>query len=74
MCEVCWIERHESITSFKKLYLRMYHALKQLESNSNIETSKAAFQLCSAISALNFVISLHVIENIFFPTLPLCIT
>jgi len=73
MCETHWIERHESITRFKELYLSFYHALKQLKSNSNIEKSKAAFQLSSAISASNFVIYLHVIENIFSLTLPLCI-
>lgn len=73
LCETRWIERHESITRFKELYLAIYHALKQLESSSNIETSKTAFQLSSAISASNFLISLHVIENIFALTLPLCI-
>ncbi|KAL4097919.1 hypothetical protein QTP88_022611 [Uroleucon formosanum] len=59
ICETHWIERHESITRFKELYLSIYHALKQLESNYNIETSKAAFQLSSAISISNFVTSLH---------------
>ncbi|CAI6351591.1 unnamed protein product [Macrosiphum euphorbiae] len=59
MCETRWIERHESITRFKELYLSIYHALKQLESNYNIETSNAAFQLSSAISTSNFVVSLH---------------
>jgi len=65
MCETRWIKRHESITRFKELYLSISHALIILENNYNIETSKAAFQLSSAISASNFVISLHVIENIF---------
>jgi len=75
MCETRWIERYESITRFKEMYLSIYHASKQLKSNSNIETSKAAFKLSSTIesSTLNFVVSLHVIENIFSLTLPLCI-
>lgn len=57
---------------FKELYLAIYRALKELECNSNVETSKTVFQLSSTLSASNLVIFLHVLENIFVMTLPLC--
>lgn len=40
MCETRWIEHRDSITRSKELYLTIYYALKQSESNSSIETSK----------------------------------
>jgi hypothetical protein len=58
MCEIRWVERHDSLLPFKELYLPITNTLRELEQYHNLETSKLAFQLSKTTTSSSFVISL----------------
>jgi len=39
LCETRWVERHDALITFKSLYIYLVHALKDLQNDTNPETS-----------------------------------
>ncbi|KAF0745937.1 zinc finger MYM-type protein 1-like [Aphis craccivora] len=72
LCEIRWINRHDSLISFKELYIYTVATLNNLEyHDSNLETSSKASLYVSAITKNDFLISLEVAVTCFSYTLQL---
>lgn len=72
LCEIRWINRHDSLISFKELYIYTIATLNNLEyHDSNLETSSKASLYVSAITKSDFLMSLEVAVTCFSYTLQL---
>lgn len=72
LCETRWVDRHDSLISFKELYIYTVATLEHLEHHdSNPETSSKASLYVSAITKSDFLVSLEVAVICFSFTLQL---
>lgn len=60
LCATRWVERHNSVITFKELYEAICNALASLEQDNDTETSSKAMAFNAAIRRSDFVIALEV--------------
>lgn len=72
LCETRWIDRHDSLITFKELYIYIISTLEHLEKyDTNPETSTKASLYVSAITKSDFLVSLEVAVTCFSYTIQL---
>lgn len=72
LCETRWVDRHDSLITFKELYIYTVTTLEYLEyHDSNPETSSKASLYVSAITKSDFLVALEVAVTCFAYTLQL---
>lgn len=70
-CETRWIERHDSLLQFKTDFLKICNALNEVSDWNEGNSSSKAHILSKAICDCEFILTVHVLSEIFNVTLPL---
>jgi len=60
LCETRWVERHDSLMTFKELYVFILNALEELQHDSNTETSSKALLYLNSITKSEFLVAIDV--------------
>ncbi|XP_013192236.2 52 kDa repressor of the inhibitor of the protein kinase-like [Amyelois transitella] len=71
MCETRWVHKHEAVIRFKEIYSAIVHALEELQSSHNKETSQQAVQMLNTLRSSNFVMCLVILQKVMSYTLSL---
>lgn len=71
LAETRWVDRHDSLITFKELYIYIVRTLEDLQHDSNPETSSKSLLYVSAITKSDFLVSLEVSVTCFSYTLNL---
>ncbi|CAH2083533.1 unnamed protein product [Euphydryas editha] len=71
MCETRWVHKHEAVIRFKEIYPAIVHALEELQSSHNKETSQQAVQILNTLRSSNFVMCLVILQKVMSYTLSL---
>jgi len=50
LCETRWVERHDSLMTFKELYVFILNALEELQHDTNTETSSKVLLYLNSIT------------------------
>ena len=72
LCPTRWVERHNSVITFLELFNPVVNTLETIEEWDDRASAANASQLLSAIRQPEFIISVHVLANVFSKSLPLC--
>lgn len=73
-CETRWVERLDSIITFKEFFVPIYNALEKIHESENDESSKKAFMFQKTIKDGGFIITMNVISEIFSLCEPLSVS
>jgi len=73
MCTTRWVERHDSIITFRELFPYIVNALDIIEEDFDREISTKAVSFSSSIKRSDFLISLEIVANLFSYTKDLSI-
>lgn len=73
LCDTRWVERHNSIITFKELYVFIVLALEDLQGDANQETSSKATLYLNSVTNSHFLVSLEVSAVCFAFTVQLSI-
>ncbi|CAH1724767.1 unnamed protein product [Aphis gossypii] len=65
LCATRWVERHDSIITFRELYSYIVITLEELEKMSDSETACKAVGFSASIKRSEFLISLEIVANLF---------
>lgn len=65
MCAIRWVERHDSIITFRKLYAHIVITLEELKKMPDSETTCKAVTFSASIKRSEFLISLEIVANLF---------
>lgn len=60
LCETRWVERHDSLMTFKELYVFILNALEELQHDTNTETSSKALLYLNSIIKSEFLVAIDV--------------
>uniref|UniRef100_A0A2S2R1F9 Zinc finger MYM-type protein 1 n=1 Tax=Sipha flava TaxID=143950 RepID=A0A2S2R1F9_9HEMI len=60
LCEARWVERHDSLMTFKELYIFILNALEELQHDTNTETSSKALLYLISITKSEFLVAIDV--------------
>lgn len=71
MCATRWVERHDSILTFKELYAHILSTLEVLENDRDVSTSSKAASFSSACKRSDFLASLEITAHCFSLTVRL---
>ncbi|XP_041472075.1 52 kDa repressor of the inhibitor of the protein kinase-like [Lytechinus variegatus] len=72
LCHTRWIARHDSVLTFLELLLPVVDSLESISEWEDRVSATNASQLLCAIRHSEFIVSLHVIAEVFSKSLPLC--
>ncbi|XP_074027267.1 52 kDa repressor of the inhibitor of the protein kinase-like [Leptinotarsa decemlineata] len=64
MCETRWIENHDGLLRFKKIYKAIVDTLDDLSTDIDCETSSKANSFLRSVISSDFVISLSALQNV----------
>jgi len=73
MCTTRWVERHDSIITFRELFPYIVNALDKIEKGFDREISTKALSFSSSIKRSDFLVSLEIVANLFSYTKDLSI-
>jgi len=65
LCPTRWVERHDSILIFIEIFDSILEALEEICQWVDLETSSKAKRLLIALQEPEFVITTHIVANIF---------
>ncbi|KAF0758036.1 zinc finger MYM-type protein 1-like [Aphis craccivora] len=65
LCAIRWVERHDSIITFRKLYAHIVITLEELKKMPDSETTCKAVTFSASIKRSEFLISLEIVANLF---------
>lgn len=71
LCNTRWVERHESVITFKQLIIPIVNTLEGLESDQDANTSSKAAMFSSSVKRSDFIISMEVAAYCLSHTLTL---
>ena len=71
LSETRWVERHDSVLRFLKMYIPIVNTLQELEMSHNSSAAQPAHQLVNVITKSQFVICLMVLSEFMSYTLSL---
>lgn len=71
LCNTRWVERQEAVKRVKIMYVPIVLALEKLETSGKNDTPSLAYQLRSAITQPEFLMSLLIMDKMFSLTKPL---
>lgn len=60
-CETRWVERFDSIITFKEFFIPIFESLEIIHNSGNNESSKKAFMLQKSIQNSEFIVTIIVI-------------
>jgi len=60
LCETRWVERHDSLMTFKELYIFILNALEELQHDTNTEISSKALLYLNSITKSEFLVAIDV--------------
>uniref|UniRef100_A0A2H8TJM5 Repressor of the inhibitor of the protein kinase n=1 Tax=Melanaphis sacchari TaxID=742174 RepID=A0A2H8TJM5_9HEMI len=60
LCETRWVERHDSLMTFKELYVFILNALEELQHDTKTETSNKALLYLNCITKSEFLVAIDV--------------
>jgi len=65
LCATLWVERHDSIITFRELYSYIILTLEELENMPGSETACKSIGFSASIKRSEFLISLEIVANFF---------
>jgi len=72
LCETRWVERHDSLMTFKELYIFILNALEELQHDTDTETSSKALLYLNSITKSEFLVAIDVAVLCLAYTLQQC--
>lgn len=73
-CETRWVERFDSIITFKDFFEPIYNALENIYSSGNDESSSKAFMFQQTLKNGGFIVALVIIYEVFSLAEPLSVS
>ena len=68
VCDTCWVEPHESIAIFCRLYRPIIHALNAIEMSSDYKAADKASDFKFRVRQFTFLVKLKILESVLSAT------